>query len=144
MEIRKGNVCHVSTEQFLLLLQMSQAQFSALLYCFFFFCLKGLNTCTETQIGNLSQLSGNKQWPADNGSSVLLSSFCNYIKGTGMALACSSIEDLQGVKNVLCTLVLIYISRVMQSTLFQAVVIAGVALDGAESYNYIGYTVFKA
>lgn len=25
-----------------------------------------------------------------------------------------------------------------------AVVIAGVALDGAESYNYIGYTVFKA
>lgn len=32
----------------------------------------------------------------------------------------------------------------MQSTLCQAVVIAGVALDGAESYNYIGYTVFKA
>lgn len=61
-----------------------------------------------------------------------------------MPLACSSIEDLQGVKNVLCTLVLIYISRVMQSTLCQAVVIAGVALDGAESYNYIGYTVFKA
>lgn len=39
------------------------------------------------QIGNLSRLSGNKQWPVDNGSLVLLSSSCSYIRPTGMPMA---------------------------------------------------------
>lgn len=38
----------------------------------------------------------------------------------------------------------IYISRVRQSTLCQSAVIVGVTLDGAENYNYIGYTVIEA
>lgn len=59
-------MCHVSTQQFLLMwnrLQeidtVAEVRFAALVRrCF---CLKGLITCAETQIGNLSWLSGNTQ-----------------------------------------------------------------------------------
>lgn len=68
------------------------------------------NECS-VQMGNLSQLSGNKQWPVDNGSLVLLSSSYNYIKATGMLMACHSIVGVAAwsVKNVWRILVSVYL-----------------------------------
>ncbi len=59
------------------------------------------------EIGNLSRLSGNKQWPVDNGSLVLLSSSCSYIRATGMPMVCHSTVEVAiwSIKNVWCILV---------------------------------------
>lgn len=74
-----------------------------------------LHSCTKTvsspfqkhselsvQIGNLSRLSGNKQWLADNGSLGLLSSFCSYIRTTGRPTVCHRVVGVAiwSVKNV--------------------------------------------
>lgn len=78
----------------------------------------------SVQIGNLSRLSGNKQWPVDNGSLVLLSSSCSYIRANGMPMVCLSIVGVAilSVKNVWCILVSVYLKTQRSVKAFFAIV----------------------
>lgn len=44
----------------------------------------------SVQIGNLSRLSGDRQWPVDNGCLVPLSSSCSYVRAAVMPTVCLS------------------------------------------------------
>lgn len=65
-----------------------------LLFCGAVACMKTASSLGQAhnelsvQIGNPSQLSGNKQWLVDNGGLVQLSSSCSYIRTTGTCSVC--------------------------------------------------------